>query len=66
MLTACGVDTWEDMYVNVSKEPGEGKMQYDEHALMDDFDKWKITEKRERFLHRMEHKLNAKERRMAW
>lgn len=39
---------------------------YDEHALMDDFDKWKVTEKRERFLHRMEHKLNAKERRMAW
>ncbi len=39
---------------------------YDEHALMDDFDKWKVAAKRERFLHRMEHKLNAKERHLAW
>jgi hypothetical protein len=37
-------------------------MQYDAHTLMDNFDKWDNRERRQRFLRRMEHKLNAKER----
>jgi hypothetical protein len=38
-------------------------MIYDEDALMESFDKWDNRAKRERFLKRMEHKLNAKESR---
>ena len=38
-------------------------MYYDEDALMDSFDKWNDRKKRERFIHRMEHKLQAKENR---
>jgi hypothetical protein len=36
-------------------------MYYDEDALMESFDKWDNRERRQRFLRRMEHKLNAKE-----
>lgn len=36
-------------------------MAFDTDALMDTFDKWDSRERRERFLRRMEHKLNAKE-----
>jgi hypothetical protein len=35
-------------------------MTYDEEALMNEFDKWDNRHKREVFLRRMEHKLNAK------
>ncbi len=38
---------------------------FDSDALMETFDKWDSKDKRERFLKRMEHKLNAKERRIA-
>jgi hypothetical protein len=38
-------------------------MSYDEDTLMETFDKWNVRVRRERFLARMEHKLNAKERR---
>ncbi len=38
-------------------------MYYDEDAFMENFDKWDNRERRERFLRRMEHKLNAKEHR---
>lgn len=34
----------------------------DADALMETFDKWDSRERRERFLRRMEHKLNIKER----
>ncbi len=34
---------------------------YDEDALMESFDRWDNRQRRERFLRRMEHKLNAKE-----
>lgn len=37
-------------------------MYYDEDALMESFDKWDDRDRRERFLKRMEHKLNVKER----
>lgn len=40
-------------------------MSYEEETLMEAFDKWNVRERRERFLARMEHKLNAKERRFA-
>ncbi|HET8709521.1 MAG TPA: hypothetical protein VFL85_04565 [Candidatus Saccharimonadales bacterium] len=36
-------------------------MYYSEDEFMDSFDKWNDRDKRERFLHKMEHKLNAKE-----
>ena len=36
-------------------------MYYDEDTLMESFDKWDNRERRQRFLRRMEHKLNAKE-----
>jgi len=38
---------------------------YDEDMLMESFDKWDNRERRQRFLRRMEHKLNAKEYRIA-
>lgn len=38
-------------------------MYYDEDALMNDFDKWNDQTKRQRFLNKMKHKLNAKENR---
>jgi hypothetical protein len=38
-------------------------MYYDEDTLMENFDKWDNRERRQRFLRRMEHKLNAKEHR---
>ena len=38
---------------------------YDEDALMKIFDKWDDRARLERFRQRMEHKLNAKERRLA-
>ena len=42
----------------------EGEMYYyDEDTLMESFDKWDSRERRQRFLRRMEHKLNAKEQR---
>ncbi len=40
-------------------------MYYDEDALMESFDKWDSRERRQRFLRRMEHKLNAKEHQLA-
>jgi hypothetical protein len=36
-------------------------MSYDEESLMETFDKWDDRSRRERFVRRMEHKLNAKE-----
>ena len=36
-------------------------MHYNEEALMETFAKWDDRDKRERFIHKMEHKLNAKE-----
>ena len=39
-------------------------MYYNEEALMESFDKWDNRERRQRFLRRMEHKLNAKEHRV--
>ncbi len=41
-------------------------MYYDEDALMESFDKWDNRERRQRFLRRMEHKLNSKEQRIAY
>jgi hypothetical protein len=38
-------------------------MYYDEESLMETFEKWDSRDRRERFLKRMEHKLNAKEHR---
>ncbi len=38
-------------------------MTYDEDMLMDTFDKWDDRDRRERFVRRMEHKLNSKESR---
>jgi len=38
---------------------------YDEDMLMESFDKWDNRERRQRFLRRMEHKLNAKEYHIA-
>ena len=32
-------------------------MHYNEESLMESFDKWKEDDRRERFFHRMEHKL---------
>ena len=40
-------------------------MVYDEDMLMESFDKWDNRERRQRFLRRMEHKLNAKEYRVS-
>lgn len=40
-------------------------MVYDEDMLMESFDKWDNRERRQRFLRRMEHKLNAKEYRYS-
>lgn len=40
-------------------------MRYDEDAMMETFDKWDDRARRQRFLRRMEHKLNAKEQRIA-
>jgi hypothetical protein len=37
-------------------------MDYNEDAFMENFDKWDDQDRRDRFLKRMEHKLNAKER----
>lgn len=37
-------------------------MHYNEESLMESFDKWDDRERRERFIKRMEHKLNLKER----
>lgn len=37
-------------------------MYYDEDKLMEAFDKWDNHVRRQKFLRRMEHKLNAKER----
>lgn len=37
-------------------------MYYDEDALMDKLDEWKDQDRRNRFIGRMKHKLNAKER----
>jgi hypothetical protein len=34
----------------------------DEMQLLETFDKWDDRDRRERFIHRMERKLNAKER----
>lgn len=39
-------------------------MSYDEDALMEKFYKWDDRVRRQRFLRRMEHKLNAKEQRV--
>jgi hypothetical protein len=36
-------------------------MYYDEDALMEDLAKWQDEDKRNRFMNRMKHKLNAKE-----
>lgn len=41
-------------------------MRYDEEGLMASFDKWDSQERRQRFLRRMEHKLNAKEHRAGY
>lgn len=41
-------------------------MYYNEDALMESFDKWDNRERRQRFLRRMEHKLNSKEHRLAY
>ena len=41
-------------------------MYYNEDALMESFDKWDSQQRRQRFLKRMEHKLNAKEHRFAF
>lgn len=38
-------------------------MPYDEESLMETFAKWDSKSKRERFLRRKQHELNAKERR---
>lgn len=38
-------------------------MSFDEDQLMDRLDKWDSRVKRERFIRKMEHKLNAKEHR---
>jgi hypothetical protein len=40
-------------------------MYYDEDSLMESFDKWDNRNKRETFIKRMEHKLNAKEHRYS-
>ena len=40
-------------------------MHYNEESLMEAFDKWKEDDRRERFFHRMEHKLNVKERKFS-
>jgi hypothetical protein len=40
-------------------------MYYDEDALMESFDKWNDRNKRERFLNKMKHKLQAKENRYS-
>jgi hypothetical protein len=40
-------------------------MSYDEEILMETFDRWNARDRRQRFLARMEHKLNAKERRIS-
>lgn len=40
-------------------------MSFDEDDLMKTFDKWDESERRERFIRRMEHKLNAKENRIS-
>ncbi len=40
-------------------------MYYDEDVLMDDFDRWNDKDKRDRFIKRMQHKLDAKERRFT-
>lgn len=40
-------------------------MTYDEEALMNSFDKWDNRVKRNRFIRRMEHKLNLKEKRYS-
>jgi 16S rRNA G527 N7-methylase RsmG len=49
------------MFVNVS----EVTNMIDKDMLMETFDRWDSHERRERFLRRMEHKLNAKERRVV-
>jgi hypothetical protein len=36
-------------------------MYYSEIDFMDNLDKWDDRDRRERFRHKMEHKLNAKE-----
>lgn len=36
-------------------------MSYNEDDLMERLDEWDDRDKRARFLHKMEHKLNAKE-----
>lgn len=40
-------------------------MYYDEDTLMESFDKWNDRSKRERFLNKMKHKLQAKENRYS-
>lgn len=40
-------------------------MTYDEDNLMETFDKWDDRDRRERFIRRMEHKLNSKETRFS-
>jgi hypothetical protein len=40
-------------------------MVYDEDMLMEIFDKWDNRDRRQRVLKRLEHKLNAKESRVA-
>jgi hypothetical protein len=40
-------------------------MSFDEDMLMQSFDKWDDRDRRERFIRRMEHKLNAKENRIS-
>ncbi len=40
-------------------------MHYNEESLMDTFDKWDDRDRRERFIRRMEHKLNVKEHKFS-
>ena len=40
-------------------------MHYNEESLMESFDKWDDRDRRERFIRRMEHKLNAKEHKFS-
>ncbi len=39
---------------------------YDEDAFMARFERWDSRVRRERFLRRMEHKLNSKEQRLSY